>query len=153
MSSRRSYTQTCQADHSQPPTGCAWDPYLVSTKVWAEGWQMACCGEPFTVGQSVTWPLTTRRNIQASQALVGAEVERDVTYLLELHAGPPDTDVPIEMAGIVRSIKRYRCRHSQGQVVPGSVEVVSVNDADGWAGDDEHMNLAGYLVTLDLEGE
>ena len=114
---------------------------------------MACCGEPFTIGQSVTWPLTKRRNVQAFQALVGAEVERDLTYLLELHAGPPDTDVPIEMAGTVRSIERYRCRYSQGEVVPGSVEVVSVNGADGWAGDDEHMDLAGYLVTLDLEGE
>lgn len=116
--------------------------------VWVEGYQV----RDFTVGQQVTWPISSQLNVAALNELLGADTAAEVRLCVDWHARQPgDTRT---YTGIVTGIESYRCRHADSHVVPGSVEARPVARAvfagldENNAGFEEAVNFVGYLVTL-----
>jgi hypothetical protein len=123
--------------------------------VWMDAWQMHCCGEPFSVGSSVSWTLASDPERDFLASVLGDQVAGTVTHWEEHHGGLPD-DAPTT-AGVVRFIRAVRCRygrnpdHPQEALYPmkGSGTFTSVTSADGWDKDDGDVKFVGYLIELD----
>ncbi|WP_182481490.1 DUF6578 domain-containing protein [Nocardioides immobilis] len=114
--------------------------------VWVDAYEVQCCGEPFTVGLNVTWPMSGQLNIAAFMELTGADTAASVSMAVDRHARRAEDTV--DHTGTVTRIERYRCRHAQGHVVPGTVEVRPIFEADGWEPEEDGVDFVGYLVTL-----
>lgn len=102
-------------------------------------------GQPFAVGQQVTWPLGPV-NEGALTELVGAEIAARTSMAVDWHAlRPEDT---LDCTGIVSHIEAYFCRLAGGHVIAGTVETCPVAEADGWEAEEDGVSFSGYLVTL-----
>ena len=102
-------------------------------------------GEPFAVGQNVTWPLG-QVNRAALTEHVGSDIAAQVSMGVDWHARRAE-DTVIH-TGVVTRIEGYFCRHSQGHVVHGTVETHPVVEANGWEPEHDGVNFVGYLVSL-----
>ena len=118
----------------------------METLVWVEAYQALSGGEPFAVGEDVTWPTSAQLDRAALTRLVGADTAAQVSMAVEWHALRPDDTA--DHTGNVSRIEAYRCRHVQGHVVPGTVEKYAVGEAGGWEPEQDRFDLVGYLVTL-----
>lgn len=130
----------------------------MTATVWVSGWQMECCGDPFSVGDEVEWPLREPDRPWLESTL-GTTTAAEVTYM-EDHHGTDDA-TPARRRGIVRRIQAVSLvsapitRRSRVHLaVPGSHQTVDVvnsldplTPSDG--GRDRH-SFTGYLVDLDL---
>ena len=56
--------------------------------VWVDNWQMQCCGEPFSVGQQVSWTLGDVDQ-DWLMAMLGADAQVSVDAAEEHHGGLP----------------------------------------------------------------
>jgi hypothetical protein len=131
--------------------------------VWVADWEMQCCGEPFAVGDHVTWRLSPcERDLLA--AFLDVATEQPTLYY-DHHSD--DERRPVTQQGTVRSIRSVWCAHlRRGQVltpVSGSAQLHRVRRATGWEGDQDDpgaerggggtadgLSFVGYLVELDL---
>lgn len=120
----------------------------MTATVWVDGWQQACCGEPFAVGTRVQWQVQ----------------EPDLGFAGRLFATPPTIDhaeahhgpegLPV-VSGRVRRIRTVDVRYERGErentlhPVAGSARTAGVEASDG----PEHrrQGFVGYLVDLDLD--
>lgn len=118
----------------------------METLVWVQAYQVQSGGEPFAVGQDVTWPISQQLNRTALTEHVGAETAAQISMAVDRHALRPEDTA--DHTGIVTRIEAYRCRHAQGHVVPGTVETYPVVEADGWEPEEDGSHFVGYLVTL-----
>ena len=114
--------------------------------VWVDQYQVQSGGEPFEVGQHVTWPLSRQLNEAALTEVVGAVTAAQVSWAVDWHAGRPEET--LRCAGIITRIEHFRCRHAQGHVVPDSVKSHVVSRAAGWEPEEGDVHNVGYLVTL-----
>ncbi|MET8507131.1 DUF6578 domain-containing protein [Streptomyces sp. NPDC004787] len=95
--------------------------------IWVDDWQMQCCGERFAPGDVVSWTL--------------------------LEADPEEGRTPTSVK--VVSIAEVHCRYAVPEdatdkvnhPVPGTTELVPVEEADGWAKARPGVRFVGYLVT------
>jgi hypothetical protein len=101
---------------------------------------------PFTVGQTVTWPVNSQRNERALTEHVGADTAARISMLVDWHAARPEDTV--NYTGTVSHIEVYRCRLARGHVIPGTVEMHPVVEVDGWESEEDGVDVSGYLVTL-----
>src|SRR5579864_3974777 len=121
--------------------------------VWVDSWQMQCCGEPFRVGQQVSWALGDV-DTDWLIAMLGADAQVSVNAAEEHHGGLPD-ETP-STTGTVSRIAAVHCRYTPapGQdsqtlyPVPGSGVQSHVESADGWTPDHGDLRFVGYLVEL-----
>lgn len=118
----------------------------METLVWVEAYQVQSGGEPFVVGQDVTWPISGQLNRTALTEHVGADTAAQVSMVVDWHARRAEDTA--DHTGLVTRIEAYRCRHAQGHVVPGTVETYPVGEADGWEPEEGGSHFVGYLVTL-----
>ena len=110
--------------------------------VWAE--ELACCGEPFAVGSTVTFHL---HSIDSGErrfltSVFGADVEAKFTDGYERHGGSGDDTPTRRVAGVVRSIGATTWQiHPLADdspetdalalyALPGSVRIVAQSAAD-----------------------
>jgi hypothetical protein len=106
--------------------------------IWMAGWQLQCCGEPFSVGETVEWTLAPVSDRDPLILAMGHDLAETVTHNEDHHGlllpeGSPRT------AGHVRSIRAIHGPHD---------EATPVRSANGW--EQEGARTVGYLVELDL---
>jgi hypothetical protein len=118
--------------------------------VWVPGYQVQDFG--FAVDQEVTWPMRRLREAGSLVDLVGSDVATQAVMGPDWYARRPEDTV--DHTGTIRRIESYRCRHSDSQVVRGSVEVRPVEVAvfagppEDSVGLEDGVDFVGYLVTL-----
>jgi hypothetical protein len=125
----------------------------VAIKVWVDDWQMQCCGEPFAIGDEVSWTLRDPDTVWL-ELVLGNDWAGSID-LAEEHHGGVGGDVTHTM-GIVTAIHTVHCRYApipRGAAtdlypVPGSGVVDAVRSADGWIPDRGDLKFVGYLVQL-----
>jgi hypothetical protein len=88
--------------------------------VWVDGWQHACCGEDFAVGDRVTWTVTYELDTPWAATVLGAAEAARITAAEEHHGDETGT-----LTGTVTGIESVRCRYARGadgalHPVPGS---------------------------------
>jgi hypothetical protein len=129
------------------PRRATWHDAGVETLVWVDAYQVQSFGgEPFAVGQDVTWPISGQLNRTALTEHVGADTASQVSMGVDWHARR--AEYTADHTGLVMRIEAHRCRHAQGHVVPGTVETSPVGEADGWEPEQDGSDFVGYLVTL-----
>ncbi|WP_158610889.1 DUF6578 domain-containing protein [Micromonospora endolithica] len=122
-------------------------------RVWVDDWQMQCCGEPFAVGDRVSWRL---RDLDPEWPglVLGSDLTAGVDQAEEHHGRVSEDLSPV--TGIVASIHAVHCRYAplsderptHRHPVPGSGAMTSVRSADGWTPDRGDLTFAGYVVRL-----
>ena len=137
-----------------------WDSGWVRYVVWVHAWQMQCCGDPFSVGDEVTWTLSDQPDRERLAGALGTSVAGSVTHAEDHHDLWPQGQVAVVGAGRVVSIRSAFCRYAparthDGILVPvaGSAVLHDVSRADGWENEADHLRFNGYLVTLDVTDE
>ncbi|HEY8372656.1 MAG TPA: DUF6578 domain-containing protein [Pseudonocardiaceae bacterium] len=128
-------------------------------RVWVDGWQMQCCGEPFQVGDTVEWTLRSCDRGKYPVDVLGPDVAESVTHAEEHHGGLPE-DAPVTtgtVTGIHAVHSRYAPRSDESprvlHPVPGSGQLTWVSSADGWEHVEGELQFVGYLVDLDVHGD
>lgn len=119
--------------------------------MWVDAWQMQCCGDPFAVGETVSWKLSPADH-EWLDAVVGTTLSQSVQWKEQRHDlsdGVPET------AATVREIQLVRCRYAPTAGDPRtlypvqeSAELTPVDSADGLETDNGGASFVGYLVTL-----
>jgi hypothetical protein len=128
----------------------------VEIKVWMDDWQMQCCGEPFAVGDEVSWTLRDP-DTEWLALVLGSEPAGGVDKAEEHHGGIGEGATPT--VGIVTAIHAVRCRYAplpdeaetQFAPVAGSGTLDAIRSVDGWTPDQGDLKFAGYLVQLEVE--
>lgn len=108
--------------------------------MWVDAWQMQCCGDPFAVGEAVSWKLIAAEHDWLDEVL-GTTLSQSVRWKEERHdrsEGVPETAARVLDIQVVR-------RRSH---VKESAELTPVDSVDGRESGDGGASLVGYLVTL-----
>ena len=124
--------------------------------VWYSDWQMECCGEPFSVNDSVEWKLTDDPDVDWLEAAIGSDLAAQVTHQEDHHDLEENA---VARKGKVRSIRCAYSRYAPAPggdrrtlyPVPGSAEVRPAERVDGTEGVRGDLHFNGYLVELELE--
>jgi hypothetical protein len=128
---------------------------VVEIRVWVDGWQMQCCGEPFAVGEEISWTLRDADN-EWLKAIFGPESAIAVDKQEEHHGGVVE-GTPAT-AGRVTTIAAVYCRYAPPpggdaralHPVAGSGTATPVQSADGGTNDRGDLTFVGYVVGLTL---
>ncbi len=123
--------------------------------VWVDGWQLQCCGESFSVGDVVTWTLSSELDREWLSNAIGPTPANSVTHAEDHHGALPESCQGA--TGRVTAIKSAFCRYARGRAddktlypVSGSARLFDVTRADGWDKESGDVRFNGYLVTLDV---
>jgi hypothetical protein len=76
--------------------------------VWVDRWQMACCGTPFSVGDSIDWTVSSKVDRSFLGRVTSPEVAEGIDYAEEHHG---DDEMAVGLAGVVRLIRLASCRY------------------------------------------
>lgn len=113
-------------------------PAVDSPLVWVDGWQMACSGEPFSVGSEVAWFFEPAHNSTWFEAVIGGDPDLRLPLAEEHHsqesagARVPGTTVITELSAV-----------SPVAPVPLGGARTGVTGAAGLAGSDDGIDPAG----------
>lgn len=119
--------------------------------VWVDGWQLECCGDPFAVGDVVTWDCTDADDEWLASTL-GPQAARTIRFA-EQHHDEPAADHPV-VRGTVVGIQAAFCRYAPGpdptllQPVPGSGVLRAIRSTGTGDEDPSGAHFLGYVVTL-----
>ena len=130
-------------------------PTAASLVVWLDGWQMQCCGEPFSIGGRVSWVLQPAGDPDFAAAVLGRELAGTITHREEHHR--EDSETAPRTTGTVRSIRAASCTYAPRPAdgnswypVPGSLSLVDKTAADGREPGDDIVQFVAYLVELSV---
>ncbi|HEY6740556.1 MAG TPA: DUF6578 domain-containing protein [Actinopolymorphaceae bacterium] len=123
--------------------------------IWVDEWQMECCGDPFSVGSTVSWTVLPVTDPDWLCDVLGPERAAAVDAVEDHHAATPD-DLR-EIAGVVQAISTVHCRFAEvaprdpqgARPVPGSCVVTEVDRTDGRPTRRDDLSFVGYLVALE----
>lgn len=112
-----------------------------------EGWQMECCGKPFTIGDIVRWPVVAWKK----QIAVSNGESRDSDYAYEAH-GDSNEGLYI-LQGVVYQIDvLYTVRKPSDDdprlMLPFSDFFVTAEKADGKKEEIDGADFDAYIVSL-----
>ncbi|MFI7441791.1 DUF6578 domain-containing protein [Nonomuraea indica] len=120
--------------------------------IWVDDWQMQCCGDPFSVGSTVSWTLCPADRGWLTRVL-GERTAATIDWSEEHHSDPSDDQLRVE--GRVTHISAV---HAHLERLPGEDACHPVRgvlspqtDADGWTPDQNDLSFVGYLVTLAVD--
>ena len=118
------------------------------TLVWIASWEMQCCGDPFSPGDTVTW------NVQPSQWVASwRHIAAQLPPIDWDYSEHDDSDSPPhELTGKVREVKGIWIERANGIMVLSPNPAITTADltcGTGWDQDDQGNLVDGYLVTLD----
>jgi hypothetical protein len=119
--------------------------------VWIDDWEMQCCGEPFSVGDSVNWPASPLSD-STWYAVLG--LEKVPSWHYSAHV-----DDKGELRGRVEEIEAVFCRfqviNREATRISGSgilerrARAVNSEPHDDWGGP---KSWIGYLVRVNTDG-
>ncbi|MEI7055901.1 DUF6578 domain-containing protein [Nocardioides sp. CCNWLW239] len=120
--------------------------------IWVSDWQIECCGEPFAVGDRVSWDVRDP-DMDWLKATVGDEIASSITHSMERHEYE---DVLSELTGTVVAIKRAWGDFAQLKPndtchypVPGSQRLLDVRESYGAEQDAfPELTFNGWVVEL-----
>ncbi|WP_067489316.1 DUF6578 domain-containing protein [Actinomadura hibisca] len=120
--------------------------------VWMDAWQMECCGDPYSVGSTVTWTLGDLDRAWLTTVL-GAETAAKVNATEEHHT---DTDRVARISGEVKSISAVHCRYAPrpgGDTrtywpVAGTTVLTRLTSTNDGSPDRDDLRFVGYLVQI-----
>lgn len=125
--------------------------------VWYADWQMECCGEPFELGDRVTWTVEEADDREWLPAALGPDHAVTVTHLEEHHA--QDESRLLTLTGFVTKITGAWCAYGPRHVgddasypTPGTerfVDLYGSHDLEGQREAGQSFN--GWLVELDTD--
>ncbi|MEV5324447.1 DUF6578 domain-containing protein [Nonomuraea fastidiosa] len=126
----------------------------MKVNVWVVEWQMACCGDPFSVGSEVSWTLAPADRKWLTQAL-GEETAATIEWVEEHHDEPTPDYITVEgqVTGISQIYVRYeyalneRDPHPAGGVL---VPVHSTHGVDRPSDLGRDFSCIGWVATLDV---
>lgn len=117
-----------------------------------EGWEMECCGTPFKIGDSISWPVF---DADDPTALDHMGVDH-VDYYEEHHSGEPDNDMsPLyRLTGTVASIRLLYCRYERESkrskfMIPVEGKLVDSDNAEQWNKDIDNYSFRSFIVGVD----
>ena len=132
------------------------DTECMRVKVWMDAWQQQCCGEPFSVGTSISWNLIDR-DLAWLAPVIGADEVKRIRFAEDHHA---EADTGVRTSAVVTSIYAVLCQYEpspnddprrfQHPMVPGSQTLDPVATATGWESESDTHTFVGYLVELEL---
>jgi hypothetical protein len=128
---------------------------FVRRRVWIDSWQMHCCGEPFQVGQQVTFSTNPAVDQDFLGVVLGEPGAPGVTHYEDHHG--LDTEPMANLSGTVELIEAISCRYElrDGVIYPvaGTTRAVSRDEATGWEPEqrEEGLRFVGYVVTVNAE--
>ena len=113
--------------------------------IWVEEWQMKCCGDPFKVGDEVTW---TAEEWRCDMPKIPGVEEIDYNY--ENHG---DDDVHT-ICGTVRRIfavyQTYKLNPADNRYYPDLGKIIEIcGEAIGWEEDMGEYSFSAYYVLLE----
>ena len=122
--------------------------------VFVETWQQECCGDPFAVGDEVSWPVVAVQDQELLAVRLGRELSGRVTACVERHAEHVE-----ELRLRVNRIRSAFCAYEKvpGQdrrlphgethrPVPGTTVLRDVRAVDRGHQELEHLHWLGYVV-------
>lgn len=139
---------------SFPAAAAAVSPAVDNPLVWVDGWQMACCGEQFSIGSEVAWFLEPAHNAAWFESVIGSDPDLQPS-LAEEHHSEESAGARAPAARVVR-IRAVHCAYqadpgpeaprSTVVPVPGSTVITELSaastvDPEPWVGS------AGGLTT------
>lgn len=161
---------------SFPAAASAVSPAVDNPLVWVDGWQMACCGEQFSIGSEVAWFLEPAQNAAWFESVIGSDPDLQPS-LAEEHHSEESAGARAPAARVVR-IRAVHCAYqadpgpeaprSTVVPVPGSTVITELSaasmvDPEPWvgaragaAGADElaeSPSLADLAEPTDLAGD
>lgn len=111
---------------------------------------MQCCGDPFAVGQMVSWTTSPEVDQDYLGTVLGSESAAEITDYEDHH--DVAEGLTVEMSGVVESIRAVSCRFAQRDramyPVEGTAVVETRTDANGWEPESDDVRFLGYVVTL-----
>ena len=128
------------------------EAHLDRCTVYYAAWQLQCCGDPFKVGDRITWTCALSSSVEHGDGTI-------VDFHEEHHG-----DETHSITGTVAKIFAERSESSRAKSLRGKVSYISYNyseiikdelqEADGWESEYESdettvRTLWGYLVTLE----
>ncbi len=119
--------------------------------VWVQDWQIQCCGDPFTLGQRVSWTLSGELDRDYLASVLGEEAAARITDYADHH----ETRATTLIEGTVLSIDAVWCRFAPRgwdilslYPVPGTTLIKPRTSGDGWEEERRSLSFVGYVVTL-----
>jgi hypothetical protein len=130
----------------------------MTTRVWIDGWQLERCGNPFLVGDTVSWETVEPDNEWLAEVM--GENEAGRITRAEEHHGEEHREVDHAVAsvvtGVVTSIDAVVCRFAapaSGSVlcpVPGTARIEPRRAADvGNESSSSDLYVLGYVVDVE----
>ncbi len=122
-------------------------------RIWVDGGQLRCCGEPFSIGSRIGWSLVAADRDYLTAAL-GPEAAAGVEWAEEHHhrAGDPRAR---RLVGEVLDVSAVRCAFAPSPPYDGTDAPVASTAhlspliaADGFDDDHGTLTFVGYLVTV-----
>jgi hypothetical protein len=121
--------------------------------IWIAGWEMQCCGKPFALGSSVSWPVAQRPDNQEFLTTILGPAATRVTHWYEAHEDPPRA---ADAEGTIATIDAVYCQYASipgrdpryKAPVPGSLRTEARSAGDGWEPAPDGFYFAGYVVTV-----
>ncbi len=124
-------------------------------RVWVDGWQLECCGVPFSTGSKVSWKLKPVDRNLLETILGGSEAAR-ITHAEEHHGD--EVAGGGRVVGVVRRIHAVFCRYELP--TPEAIAMTPVRFsgvvrqrrvAEGREPPDDDRRFLGYIVDLDSD--
>lgn len=120
--------------------------------VWVDRWQMACCGTPFSTGDSVDWTVSSKVDRLFLGRVTTPEVAEMIDYSEEHH---DDDEMVLGLTGVVRSIRLASCRYELEEgggpgpaAGTGQLREVASTTEQLPSTEDEHR--PGWIVEVEL---
>lgn len=84
-------------------------PVPTVTRVWLEGWQVACCGTTFEIGSHVDWEAGSERGGSFLRRVLGDDLASSIDFIEDHHG---QIDDRVEVTGEVVNITAAFCRYA-----------------------------------------
>jgi hypothetical protein len=116
-----------------------------------DGWQMQCCGDPFSVGSAVEWSIAGELDVAFLASFLPRHEADRFTDAEEHHDGGVGS-----LRGVVTGIDAVFCSYATERAgstmvpVEGSGLLVSCQTADGWEPAEADRQFVGYGVDLQV---
>lgn len=127
----------------------------VLRRMWVDGWQLECCGDPLRVGESVDVVTTTEVDREFLGVVLGESDAAGITDYDDRHGS--DLEDADRLVGTIERIEavwcRYELRGRMMQPVADTAKVVAQHEATGHelSPEGEQREFVGYVITVRAE--